>query len=144
MYEDLNKSAGSIISSELSSMAYYQYINPYENYFLQLGPHTLVFLNSGSDSILKPQYLLIGEPSLTGFSSAQFRYLQNIDQQIITQLPENRLILFSHAPILNPVIKKAIQVGILNKIRMIPNVSLNNFKESYLRSLQEPDTQVRS
>jgi hypothetical protein len=140
VYKDPNKSPSALIPSKNAMRAYAQYINPFQDFFFTLGKHTFIFLDSGWDSFLQPQYLLMGDPSLTGFSQAQWEYLKLLRQFVMSPPNEGHTFLFSHAPILNPIIRQALQVGLLQKVRMIPNFNLEDFKESRIRAAGEENT----
>jgi len=82
----------------------------------------------------------MGDPSLTGFSEEQLRYLKLIQQYIIDSSGKGKSFLMSHAPILNPVIRQAFQVGLLQKVRLLPNFEINDMKETKLREFGEKNT----
>ncbi|MFX1234906.1 MAG: metallophosphoesterase family protein [Promethearchaeota archaeon] len=117
-------------------------VNPSLDYSIRLGRHLLIFLNSGSDSYKNIRDFLMGHPSVTGLTSRQIKYLENI----INFKTNNRdqIYLFLHAPPINPrktvsffkkLSKKDIFEEFLDKV--------DEFKETVLRSLGKKSSTAR-
>jgi hypothetical protein len=143
-YEAINYTDGSpalapLLAPKGALQGYYQMINPYADFFLKFGNHTLVFLDSGPDSVKEIKFLLMADPSLIGFSNEQLNYLESLGQHIFHNPAEGYNMLFSHAPILNPMLKESISVGVLQKLRILPAYNIHDYKESRLRSIGERD-----
>jgi hypothetical protein len=119
--------------------AYNQFINPFQDYCLKLGQNTFIFLDSGPDSMKEIKYLLMADPSLEGFSDEQMKYLNNIGATLIEPSTSGRVFLFSHAPIVNPTLKRDFQIRFLQALKRIPKLNLEDFKESHLFQFGEKD-----
>ncbi|WP_371804017.1 metallophosphoesterase [Candidatus Lokiarchaeum ossiferum] len=126
-------------------MPYFQYINPFLDYFIKLGDHTFTFLDSGPESIAEIKFLLMADPSTTGFSTEQLEYLSLIAKKFIknesSELSESNGIhfLLSHAPIVNPSKKKVMKIKFLQSLNLLPKFRLDDFKASKLYELGEND-----
>ena len=108
---------------------YYEYINPFDDFFLKFGKVNLIFLNSGADTYLDFQSLLMGDPAAVGFSKKQVEFVKNITKNYVNS-EEDLNILFSHAPVLNPEIKNPLFRAILKIFRKDVHIPRNNFRES--------------
>jgi len=110
---------------------YYQYINPFDDYFLKFGDQLFIFLNSGSDALLSVKSLIMSNPASVGFKNTQIKFAKNVISKIA--LPINgRMFFVSHGPILNPAFKRAL---LQNKLgRLLPQkwITPNFYKESSL------------
>ena len=120
-------------------ITYNQYVNPYQDYCLKLGQNVFIFLDSGSDSITEIKYLLMADPSLSGFSNDQITYMNTIATNLMDQTEHGRSFLSCHAPILNPMLKQDFQIRFLQNLKRIPKFDLEDFKESRLREFGEKD-----
>jgi calcineurin-like phosphoesterase family protein len=129
-----------LMTSKKSLLAYYQYINPFDNYFLKLGKNTFIFLDSGGDALLEFKSLLMAEPALTGFSNLQVDYLKLLEEHIIEPFPKGQTFFFSHAPIINPIIKKSIRKKIQKLMKLTDMQELEAYQESNLKKSGEKDT----
>lgn len=112
---------------------YYQYINPFDDYFLKFGDRLFIFLNSGSDSFLSVKSLIMANPASTGFKNTQIRFATNVLNRYAIENDGRKVFFISHGPLLNPAFKRAI---IQNKFRrMLPRRWLlpEFYKESNLK-----------
>jgi hypothetical protein len=114
-----------------SLQPYYQYINPFDDYFLKLGDRLFIFLNSGSDNFLSVKSLIMANPASVGFKKTQLQFATNVLSKIV--MPAGaRYFFVSHCPILNPAFKRAL---LQNKLgRFLPEkwTKPNFYKESSL------------
>jgi predicted phosphodiesterase len=120
---------------------YYQHINPYDDYFLNLGSNSFLFLNSGSDSFLDLKSLLMASPSAVGFSKKQYKFAFNVAKRFMKEYSDNtNNFLISHAPILNPQLKNPLFRKIAEILKLKKWVSPEIFKETSLRrrGVKEP------
>ncbi len=93
---------------------YYQFINPFDDYFLKFGSKIFVILNSGSDNFLSIRNLLMANPASVGFSSKQYKFLSHLAKKYMTENnPEISYFLVCHGPILNPMYKNPFLRGFL-------------------------------
>ncbi len=123
-----------LIISNKALKPYFQFINPYDNYFFKIGSNVFICLNSGPDEFLEFKSLLMADPSSTGFSDAQYRFCAEILEKNITKTLNAHHFILSHAPMLNPIIKKSVRTKILSKLKLIREPDINDTKE---RSLVE-------
>ncbi len=121
-----------LIISNKSLKAYFQFINAYDNYFVNIGSNVFIFLNSGPDEFLEFKSLLMADPSSTGFSDAQYRFSLNIIENLSLDSIKTHHFILSHAPMLNPIIKKSIRTKILSKLKLIREPDINDTKERSL------------
>jgi hypothetical protein len=138
-YSDGNYPTNPLYAPLNSMMAYNQYINPYQDFYLKIGDFTFIYLDSGWDSILEIKYLLMTDPSLIGFSDNQMTYLENLGKKYLDPQKKGKVFLFSHAPIINPTIKKNSTIWFLQKLHALPQFDFEDYKESRLRALGEKD-----
>ena len=121
---------------------YYQYINPFDDYVLKFGPHTLFLLNSGSDTVLDLQSILMGNPSSLGFSKKQMKFFKNSIKKFgsknINDIGSGFRFLVCHAPILNPVTKNPMIRKLLQMIKIRKLQPPEMFKERNLKRRDLP------
>ena len=67
-----------ITKSIAALKGYWSEINPSLDFSMNLGNNIFIFLNSGPDSFSNLRDLAAGKPSVTGLSSRQITYLENI------------------------------------------------------------------
>jgi len=96
----------SITKSFRALKAYLMEINSSLNYSIKFGKNNFIFLNSGSDSFKNLRDFMMGKPSVTGVSSKQIKYLENLINYKIRQ--DNNIFLFLHGPPINP--KRSINI----------------------------------
>ena len=108
-------------------ITYNQYVNPYQDYCLKLGQNVFIFLDSGSDSITEIKYLLMADPSLSGFSNDQITYMNTIATNLMDQTEHGRSFLSCHAPILNPMLKQDFQIRFLQNLKKNSQIRFGGF-----------------
>jgi len=138
-YADPFPPVAGLLSMKNTLMAYFQYINPFQDYCLKFGDHAFIFLDSGPDSISEIKFLLMADPALEGFSDDQMKYLTLFGDKIVKSPETGRVFIFSHAPILNPTLKKHFQFKFLQMLGKAPKIELQDFKVSQLLSIGEKD-----
>ena len=121
-----------LIISQKALNPYFQFINPYNNYMIKLGSNSFIFLNSGADEFLEFKSLLMADPSSTGFSDSQYTFCSEILNKIDTTHENKQIFLLSHAPMLNPIIKKSIRTKLLSKLKLIREPDISDTKERKL------------
>jgi hypothetical protein len=113
---------------------YYQYINPFDDYFLQLGNQRFLFMNTGADSFLDIKSILMGHPGAVGFSAKQFNFAKNTAEKIMQEFGLNfHNFLITHAPMLNPRFKYFLWYRILKLLGKGRSVPSHLFKERRLK-----------
>ncbi len=121
---------GALAHSEKGMLGYFQAFNPWLDFHITLGANHFLFLNSKWDSILDFRDLLMGSPSLKGFSADQIRWLHLQAKSL--KKGQSNVFICCHAPILNLPTKvkgwEAIKEAFTGK--KLPN--LNEIKESAL------------
>ncbi|MFX1287805.1 MAG: metallophosphoesterase [Promethearchaeota archaeon] len=132
----------SITKSFRSLKAYLREINSSLDYYLKLGTNNFIFLNSGSDPFKNIIDFISGHPSVTGVTSKQIKYLENIVNGEIKQ-GENTFLLI-HGPPINP--KKSI--GSIKRFSLLRTpqdilTTIDQFKESYLAKLGKKGSSAR-
>jgi hypothetical protein len=96
----------SIQTDKYCLRAYYQFINPFDDFMLRFGNFRGIFLNSGADSFTALKSLLMANPGSVGFSEKQILFLQQTTKMMMEEDPQKTInVLFSHGPILNPVFR---------------------------------------
>jgi predicted MPP superfamily phosphohydrolase len=117
-------------------------VNPSLDYFLKLGHNNFIFLNSGSDSFKNLRDLISGKPSVTGLSTKQINFLEQLKNTHLNA--EGSTFLFLHGPPINP--KKSI--SLLKRMgKMISNdtflTEISQFKESLFQKLGMTKSKAR-
>lgn len=133
---------GSITKSFRSLKAYLIEITSFLDYNLKLGDNNFIFLNSGSDSFKNIIDFVSGHPSVTGLTSKQIRYLENVVNDEIKQ--GNNTFLFIHGPPINP--KK--NIGTFKRFSMSKTsqnilTTIDQYKESFLAKLGKKGSSAR-
>lgn len=129
----------SLNKSRLGLKFYLQEINPLLDFSLALGDIELIFLNSGADSFKNFKDFLSGHPSVTGLTTDQIRYLENISKT--SNFHEKEVLLLIHGPPINigkyKYFRQRLQAIGKFKVRK----KIGHFKESILKKLgKEEDT----
>ncbi len=147
LYRDVVKMSPykALIVNKKCLKGYHQYFNAYNNYFIPLGKHTLVFLHSGPDKFLAFKSLLMASPACTGYSDNQFAFLQNVIKHRIEPNSEGLGFLISHAPLLNPIKRKNFRKQVLALLRLRKKLPSESFKESTLlnQGITDPRADLR-
>ncbi len=104
-YNDPNPAnpIAALAHSEKAMIGYFQAFNPWLDYHITLGDNHFLFLDSKWDSIIDFRDILMGSPSLKGFSAGQIQWLQLQAKSL--QKGKPNVFIFCHAPILNPPVK---------------------------------------
>ena len=93
----------SLVVDKMCLMPYYQFINPFDDYFVNFGSNCFIMLNSGSEAYSDIRSSVFRHPSCKGFSDKQMAFVKNVGEKIIEN--KNNIgvnFLLSHAPIINP------------------------------------------
>ncbi len=119
----------SIVKDSMTLAGYCTEINPSLNFSLKLSGNSFIFLDSGSDSYMNIVDFISGHPSLTGVSTEQIGFLENVRRREIQK--DDNVFLFLHAPVINPVSKGRIFKSIKKSIfrRKVKTLKLEDFKE---------------
>ncbi|MHA1340558.1 MAG: metallophosphoesterase [Promethearchaeota archaeon] len=128
--------------SEKSLYLYHQYINPYKDYFVELGYNLIIFLDSGHDALNHPKDLMfkgienIFLPILSGFSDEQLYFIKNL---IKIKNLKNNYILCCHAPIINPNPFSVLKYKARKVFKSKEIYSLEDLKEEKIKSILKLD-----
>jgi len=117
--------------------AYNQFINPYQDYYIRLGDHLILIMDSGYDSAKEIKDLFMGNPSAVGFSDEQLKYMENVIESKSTSRGV-RIALF-HAPIINPTPYSAFPFRLKREFKLKGINSLDDFKEDALKKFDGED-----
>ncbi len=121
---------------------YWSEINPSLDFSVKLGKNLFIFLNSGPDSFKNVRDLLGGHPSVTGLSSRQINYLENIVN--FNYDIDDTIFLFLHGPPINTRQKQGMvkrlgkMLGKRNKYMISAS-----FKESIIKKLEKSPLEAR-
>ncbi|MFX1377159.1 MAG: metallophosphoesterase [Promethearchaeota archaeon] len=130
-----------LVKSTLALKGYLSEINPSFNFSLTLGNNNFIFLNTGSDSFKNIRDLITGHPSVTGLATKQIRYLENLINYKIKD--ESNTFLFLHGPPINTGEKKLTIRLFEKKGGRFVKEKVEDFKESILRKLGQPNSNAR-
>ncbi|TFG04771.1 MAG: hypothetical protein EU539_10225 [Promethearchaeota archaeon] len=131
-----------IVKSKRALRAYWSQVNPLNDFSIKLGNNNFIFLNTGSDSFKNFLDLITGHPSLTGLTTKQIIYLQNLASHKIQQKKENSF-LFLHGPPINPKGKRSFLKRLSKKISGKIITKLDEFKESVIKKIGiKKDTRI--
>ncbi len=127
--------------SSLAVNGYLSDINSFYDFYIKLGNNLFVILNSGSDSFKNLRDLITGHPSVTGVSSRQVKYLENLINNIIQE--GMNTFLFLHGPPLNTG-GKSLKINLFEKKgKRFVRKKINEFKETLIRELGKPLSSAR-
>ncbi|MFX1463526.1 MAG: metallophosphoesterase family protein, partial [Promethearchaeota archaeon] len=120
-----------LTKTSLALNGYLSEINSFFDFSIRLGNNLFIVLNSGSDSFANIRDLITGHPSVTGLSTKQIKYLENL---INHQINENaNTYLFLHGPPLNTGGKK-LSIKLFDKQGgLFIKHKISEFKESLLK-----------
>lgn len=90
----------SLYVNRKTMLAYSQYFNPNQNYYIQLGDHTLLVMDTEYDSAKATKDLFMGGPAARGFSDEQVQFMRNVLKH--KPKPRGVRMAFFHAPVINP------------------------------------------
>jgi len=121
---------------------YWSEVNPSLDFSMKLGKNIFIFLNSGPDSFTNLRDLAAGKPSVTGLSSRQITYLENI---INSKLEKgDNVFLFLHGPPVNTGVKRSIFKRLEKKMgKKDILVMIDDFRESILEKLGKKKSKAR-
>ncbi|MFX0070661.1 MAG: metallophosphoesterase [Candidatus Hermodarchaeota archaeon] len=132
-----------IVKSIRALRGYWAEINPLCDYSIRLGHNNFIFLNTGSDSFKNFMDFITGHPSLTGLTTKQIHYLQNLTNYKIQKKTDNCFLLL-HGPPINPKGKRSFIKRLSNKLSGKILVKIDEFKESFLNKVgMKKDSAVR-
>ncbi|MHA1897674.1 MAG: metallophosphoesterase [Promethearchaeota archaeon] len=133
----------SLVVNRKTLVGYNQYINPYQNYYIKLGDHLLIMMDSGSDSAKETKDLLMGDPSSIGFSDDQYKFMENILKKHRDgnkgRKNEGMNLVFFHAPVLNPFPISKMNKKIKEEYAKFGLNSWKDFNEYNLKKLTNSD-----
>ncbi len=120
-----------LTKTSLALNGYLSEINSFFDFSIRLGNNLFIVLNSGSDSFTNIRDLITGHPSVTGLSTKQIKYLENL---INHQINENaNTYLFLHGPPLNTGGKK-LSIKLFDKQGgLFIKHKISEFKESLIK-----------
>lgn len=142
LYEDPfeRKKIRAISTDRYCLRPYYQFINPFDDFFYKLGENLFIFLNSGGDSLSSIKGMLMGDPNSLGFSDRQISFLSNVIGLYNNQkIPLNNYFLVSHTPILNPFTRKFWKRALGKIFRKQPFFDRERYKAHHLRKITKGD-----
>jgi hypothetical protein len=130
-----------LTKSPLALKGYLSYINSSYDFDLRLGKNLFIFLNSGADSFKNLRDLITGHPSVTGLSSKQIDYLENLINNKIED--KSNIFLFMHGPPVNTGEKKY-RINIFNKKgQKFTKIKLRDYKESIIQKIDKIKSKAR-
>ena len=116
-------------------------INPYDNFHLEFGGNLFIFLNTGADSFKNIRDLLSGHPSVTGLTSKQMKYVENLINHQIK--PNCNVFLFLHGPPVNTG-EGRYRINLFDKKgKRFTKIKLQDFKESLIYKEGQPKSKAR-
>ncbi len=116
-------------------------INSFYDFYLKFGNNLFIILNSGADSFKNVRDLITGHPSVTGISTKQVKYLENLVNNVIQK--GMNIFLLLHGPPLNTG-GKSLKINLFKKEgKRIIKKRLSEFKESLFRQLEKPLSSAR-
>lgn len=130
-----------LTKSPFALKSYLSEINPFNDFYFILGKNMFIFLNSGADSFKNVRDLISGHPSVTGLSSKQIKYLENLINYKMIQ--GSNIFLFLHGPPINTGSKHIKLQLFAKKGKRLLKIKLSDFKESLLRKLGKPLSEAR-
>ncbi|MFX1503689.1 MAG: hypothetical protein ACFFDH_22200, partial [Promethearchaeota archaeon] len=108
-------------------------INSFYDFYVKLGNNLFIILNSGADSFKNIRDLITGHPSVTGISTKQVKYLENLINNVVKKYMNT--FLFLHGPPLNTG-GKSLKINLFEKKgKRFVKKKLTEFKESLIRQL---------
>lgn len=128
----------SLYSNRRTFMGYNQNINPYLNFYVKLGDHLLLFLDSGSDSLKETRDLVSGNPSVYGFTEEIMKYIKNV--AIDKASYRGMRMVFCHSPIINPLPLSSMKKKLKKEYEKLGLKSLDDFKEENLSRINDGES----
>ncbi|MHA1148606.1 MAG: metallophosphoesterase [Promethearchaeota archaeon] len=130
-----------IAKTPLSLRGYWLEINATYDYYFKLGHNILIFLNTGSDSFRNLRDLITGHPSLTGLTTKQIKFLENIINHVYIR--GDNLFLFLHGPPINTSYKRSIIKRIQKKFQKKVRTRIEEFKVSLQKRFERFSPNLR-
>ncbi|MFW9782173.1 MAG: metallophosphoesterase [Candidatus Heimdallarchaeota archaeon] len=130
-----------LMKSTMALKGYLSEINSSFDFSITFGENEFIFLNTGSDSFKNLRDLITGHPSVTGLSTRQIRYLENLINHKIKE--KSKTFLFLHGPPINTGENK-LSIKLFEKKggRFIKE-KLEDFRESLLAKLGQTKSDAR-
>lgn len=130
-----------LMKSTMALKGYLSEINSSFDFSITFGENEFIFLNTGSDSFKNLRDLITGHPSVTGLSTRQIRYLENLINHKIKE--KSKTFLFLHGPPINTGDKK-LSIKLFEKKggRFIKE-QLEDFRESLLAKFGQNKSDAR-
>lgn len=114
---------------------YYQFVNPFDDYFLSFGQNRFLLMNTRGEKILRMKDLMMANPALKGFSDRQYIFMKTVSSKIMKERGETNNFLITHGPLLNPIIKNVIFRKILGLFKNVKYLHPSMFKEHNLKKI---------
>lgn len=125
-----------LTKSSLALNGYFSEINSSSDFSIKLGNNLFIILNTGSDSFKNIRDLITGHPSVTGVTSKQIKYLENLINNQIDE--DTKTFLFLHGPPINAEGKKYSINLFQKKGSRFLRRNLSDFKESLIKRSGKP------
>jgi Icc-related predicted phosphoesterase len=130
-----------ILKSEKALNGYLTEINASLDYSLKFDKSIFIFLNSGADSYREITDFVRGNPSLTGVSKKQIKFIKNIVN--FTETNNHQVILSIHGPPINTPLKRGIISRFKKLFKKSALTSIDQFKESKFKKINKKKEKVR-
>ncbi len=128
-----------LISDRFCLRPYYQYINPFDDYFLKFDKNIFLMMNSRGESLSRMKELLMGNPKCKGFSDRQNYFMKNVAKKYMKDNFDTNNFLISHAPLLNPIIKNFLKRKIISLFKTLHEKNLSLYREKNLKLNKNTD-----
>lgn len=130
----------SLYVNRKTMMGYNQYINPYQDYFVKLGDHIILMMDTGHDSASAIKDLFMGSPSAEGLSEEQYMFMRNVLKNKASSRGL-RMAMF-HAPNLNALPFESMNKKIQIQYKQNGLNSLEDFKEDKLKKIANGESRI--
>ncbi len=125
----LSSPIDAITKSYNALRGYWTEINSSLDFFIKLGSNIFIFLNSGPDAYKNVRDFMAGHPSVTGLTSKQIKFLENIINSEYSR--EVNIFLFLHGPPINTGGKRNIVQRLSKAIsKKDIKIKISDFKET--------------
>ncbi|WP_371804265.1 metallophosphoesterase [Candidatus Lokiarchaeum ossiferum] len=115
---------------------YYQYVNPFDDYFIEFGKNRFLLMNSRGERILRMKDLLMANPASKGFSDRQYLFMKTVTSRIMQEDGKSNNFFMTHGPMLNPIIKNIVLRKFLKIFKKMKYLHPSMFKERNLKRLR--------
>jgi hypothetical protein len=123
-----------------SLLGYNQYLNPYLDYWLKLGDHLFLMMDTGFDDAKSTKDLFMGSPAATGFSDDQIAFIENCIKYKAG--PRGMRFAFFHAPNINPLPIFSMTREVRENYLRNGLKSLSDFKEDSLKKITKGEARA--